>query len=348
MLPLPSRGYSLTVERVFSGIQPTGDIHVGNYAGAIKQWVDLLDDFECFFCIVDYHALTVEFDPRDMSERIYNTVVVNIACGLDPARCTIFLQSHVPAHTELTWFLNTVTPMGELGRMTQFKEKSEHQKQNVNAGLFDYPVLMAADILLYKASVVPVGEDQLQHVELCRDVARRFNARYGEVFPEPRAKVGPAPRILGLDGKAKMSKSLGNTLGVLEDPESIRTKLSTAFTDPQRLRRKDPGRPEICNIFTLHSVFSTPEERAAIDHDCRTAGIGCFECKAKLADNLEKTLGPIRTAAQDLLPRRDYIRDVLAQGATRCRAIARETIDEVKTRMGLTQGVLGEAERRIR
>lgn len=322
-------------ERSFSGIQPSGEIHVGNYLGAIQNWVAMLDDYECIFCIVDWHATTVEYDPREMPQRIFDAAVVNIACGLDPDRCTLFVQSAVPEHTELCWALMTVSPMGELGRMTQFKQKSEQHRENVNAGLFAYPVLMAADILLYKATVIPVGEDQIQHIELAREITRHFNSRYGKTFPECRAKLGIAPRVLGLDGKAKMSKSLGNHLGVLETPDEVRRKLKGAYTDPQRLRRSDPGRPEICNIFTMHKGFSAADVVASVDRECRVAGIGCGDCKMLLADAIDARLGPARERAAELRARPERVFQVLEAGAERCRAIARGTMLEVRERMGL-------------
>jgi tryptophanyl-tRNA synthetase len=330
-------------QRVFSGIQPSGEIHVGNYLGAIKNWVAMLDTYDCIFCIVDYHATTIEYDPREMPQRTFDAAAVNIACGLDPARCSLFVQSAVPEHTELCWALTIATPMGELGRMTQFKQKSEQHKDNVNAGLFTYPVLMAADILLYKARHVPVGEDQVQHLELCREIARRWNARFGELFPEPQPMLGQAARVMGLDGKTKMSKSLGNHLGVLESPETVRAKLKPAYTDPARLRRSDPGNPDICNIFTLHKGFSPPETVARVDRECRTAAIGCGDCKQLLAAHMEETLGPIRERAAQLQASPRLVWDALDAGAGHCRAIARETMREVRAAMGLrgpgTEGV---------
>jgi tryptophanyl-tRNA synthetase len=322
-------------QRAFSGIQPSGEIHVGNYLGAIKNWVEMLDRDECIFCIVDQHATTIEYDPRVMPERIFDAAVANIACGLDPERCTLFVQSAVPEHTELCWAFMVVCPMGELGRMTQYKQKSEQHKDNVNAGLFAYPVLMAADILLYKATKVPVGEDQLQHLELCREIGRHWNARFGDLFPEAQGVLSPAPRVLGLDGKAKMSKSLGNHLGVLEPPEAIAAKLKPAYTDPARLRRTDPGNPDICNIFTMHKGFSPADDVARVDRECRTAGIGCGDCKQLLARHIEETLGPIRARATELRAKPERVWEILDAGAAHCRAIARETMRQVRDAMGL-------------
>lgn len=323
------------MSRIFSGIQPSGEITIGNYLGAIRNWVKLLEEHESIFCIVDQHTLTVEYDADRLQERILEAAAANIAAGLDPEKCTLFVQSFVPEHTELTWYFNTVTPMGDLGRMTQFKEKSKRHSENINVGLFGYPVLQSADILLYKADKVPVGEDQVQHIELSREVARKFNARFGEVFPEPQALLSPAPRIMGLDGKSKMSKSMNNYIGLVEEPESIRKKLATALTDENRKRRTDPGNPDICNIFTLHKSFSPAEDVEMIDVECRRAGIGCVDCKKKLGDRMLADLGPIRERYRHLLDHPDEVRAPLARGAERCRSIAVETMDEVRRVMGL-------------
>jgi tryptophanyl-tRNA synthetase len=320
---------------VFSGIQPSGEIHVGNYLGAVVNWVRLIDQYQSIFSIVDQHALTVEYDPAQFQDRILAAAAANIAAGLDPTRATLFVQSHVPEHTELAWYFSTVTPMGELSRMTQFKEKSEHFRQNVNAGLFTYPVLQAADILLYKAELVPVGEDQVQHIELARAVARHWNKRYGEVFPEPEALLTGSARVMGLDGKTKMSKSLGNHIGLLEEPAAIRAKLAIAVTDENRKRRTDPGNPDVCNVYTMHRGFSTSDQLAMIDRECRTAGIGCVDCKKILADNMIATLAPVREKSAALLARPDDLRATLAAGADRCRAIAQRTMGEVRQAMGL-------------
>ena len=321
--------------RIFSGIQPSGEITIGNYCGAIRNWVKLLDEYDSIFCVVDLHAITVLYDPKEMRERILAAASVNIAAGLDPEKCTLFTQSDVPEHTELSWYFMTVTPMGDLGRMTQFKEKAKRHRENVNVGLFGYPVLQVADILLYKADTVPVGEDQVQHIELSRDVARKWNARFGDVFPEPQAKLSPTPRIMGLDGKTKMSKSMDNYIGLVEEPDSIRAKLSRAMTDENRKRRNDPGNPDICNIFTLHKVFSQAEDVEMVNEECRRAGIGCVDCKKRLADNMLKELDPIRERYRYLLAHPDDVRDALRTGAERCRTIARATMEEVRRAMGL-------------
>lgn len=323
-------------QRLFSGIQPSGEIHIGNYCGAIRNWVRLLDRYECIFCIVDYHAMTVDYDVALLQERIHDAALANIAAGLDPSRCTLFVQSQVPEHTELTWVFNTLTPMGLLGRMTQFKEKSRRQEENVNVGLFTYPILQAADILLYRAVAVPVGEDQIQHIEFARDVARKFNLRFGDYFPEPAALVPQAgARILGLDAQAKMSKSLNNYIGLLEEPEAIWEKLRPAVTDPARVRRNDPGNPLICNIYTIHQCFSPPEVQEEVAQGCRTAGIGCIDCKKKLFEHMRNELDPIRARAAELRAKPGMVEAVLAEGAERCRRIAAETMASVRRATGL-------------
>lgn len=322
--------------RVFSGIQPTGELHIGNYLGAIQNWVKIQNDHECIYCIVDYHAITSSYEPAQMPGRVFEVACGLLAAGIDPDKSTLFVQSDVPQHTELAWAFASVTPMGELSRQTQFKAKSAHQEANINVGLFTYPVLQAADILLYKASLVPVGEDQQQHLELSREIARKFNARFGEgTFPEAQTMFTSTPRIRGLDGQAKMSKSLGNTILVAEDPKELRKKLAGAYTDPSRLRKSDPGDPDICNIFTIHKFFSSQEERAEIDRECRKAGIGCVQCKKMLADNMEAHFGPIQQRWTELRADPDQVWDILERGAAHCREIAGETLEQVRSRMGL-------------
>ncbi len=322
-------------KRIFSGIQPSGTIHIGNYFGAIENWVRLMKDYECFFGIVDYHAITESFDPALMQKRIWAAALDNIAAGLDPARCTIFVQSHVPEHTELCWLLNCVTPMGELGRMTQFKEKSERERENVTAGLLNYPILQAADILIYKAAAVPVGEDQAQHLELAREIARRFNSRFGDYFPEPQTLIGRGARVMGIDGGAKMSKSLENTIGVAEEPDAIWEKLRPAKTDEARKRRNDPGNPDRCNIFSYHKLVTPEGEIREVVEGCTTAGIGCLDCKKIFFNNLRKVLDPIRERRQALEREPEAVREALREGAVRARAIAQETVRGAKKLMGL-------------
>ncbi len=257
-----------------------------------------------------------------------------LAAGIDPEKATLFVQSHVPQHTELAWALGSVTPLGELERMTQFKDKSARE-ETIPAGLLNYPVLQAADILLYRADRVPVGEDQLQHLELAREIARRWNTRFGtDYFPEPQPILSQAKRIVGLDGKAKMSKSLGNTIGVLDSPEVIWEKLRPAMTDPARKTKRDPGTPEICNIYALHQHLSTPAEIERVAVQCRTAAWGCLDCKRLLADNMIAALAPIRERALELKANPGRVREVLAHGAARCRMLAEDTLSRVRDTMG--------------
>ncbi|MCX7965804.1 MAG: tryptophan--tRNA ligase [Syntrophorhabdaceae bacterium] len=323
------------MKRIFSGIQPTGEIHIGNYVGAIKQWVELTEEYDCIYCVVDYHAITIEYDIETLKQRTINTGLILLACGLSPDNSKIFVQSHVPEHTELTWIFNCVTPIGELERMTQFKDKARQHRENINMGLMDYPVLQAADILIYKAGYVPVGEDQVQHIELSREIARKFNSRFGKIFPEPQAILSQAPRILGVDGVNKMSKSMNNYIGLLEDKETIWEKLRTAVTDVNRVRRTDPGTPELCNIYTIHTAFSKNEVLLEIDKGCRSASIGCIDCKKTLFQNMMKELDPIREKAEALKKDENYVKDVLINGAKACSEIAKKTMEEVRSGLGL-------------
>jgi len=324
--------------RIFSGIQPTGELHIGNYLGAVKNWVTLQRQYDSFFCIVDYHAITVPYEPADLRQRTRDMAVSLIAAGLDPSACTLFVQSMVPEHTELAWIFNTVTPLGELERQTQFKEKSGRQ-ESIAAGLLNYPVLQAADILLYKADLVPVGEDQVQHLELTREIARRWNVRFAPdeapFFPEPQPLLTPTRRIMGLDGRAKMSKSLDNTVGLLEDPKVVWEKLRPAVTDPKRVRRTDPGTPEVCNIYHLHRAFSSPAAVENVALQCSTAGWGCIDCKKVLFDFMEAELRPMRERAAEVRANAHELDDILAAGAVHARGVAAETLREVKEIMGL-------------
>ena len=320
---------------VFSGIQPSGELHIGNYLGAIRNWVGLIDTHDCVYAVVDYHAITQDYEPHELPTRVFDMAVDLLACGIDPARCILFRQSEVPQHTELAWILSCCTQFGELGRMTQFKDKSVRQADNINVGLFTYPVLMAADILAYRAGYVPVGDDQLQHLELCREVARRFNHRFGELFPEPKPILSSTPRVRGLDGQAKMSKSIGNTVNLRDPPEVIAKKLAVAVTDPNRRRRADPGNPDVCNVFALHERFSPTQVCAWVREGCTHATIGCVECKRALAGNMAEVLRPIREAALDLAARPDFVRDVLAAGAARARERAAATVALVRRAIGI-------------
>jgi tryptophanyl-tRNA synthetase len=322
--------------RIFSGIQPSGELHIGNYLGAVKNWVALQETAESIFCIVDYHAITVPYEPAQLRQRRRQMAISILAAGVDPERASLFVQSDVPEHTELAWILNSVTPLGELERQTQFKEKAQRQ-ESVSAGLLNYPILQAADILLYRADRVPVGEDQLQHLELSRVVARRWNAQYSPdepFFPEPQAELTPTRRIMGLDGQAKMSKSMGNTIGLLDTPEEIWAKLRPAVTDPKRVKKTDPGTPEVCNIYHPHRAFSPPPVVEHVANMCRTAGWGCIECKKVLAEHMETELVPIRRRAELLRDEPARVDDALATGAAHCLTLAEETMRGVRDRMG--------------
>ena len=323
--------------RIFSGIQPSGELHIGNWLGAVQNWVNLQRSYESLICVVDLHAITGKYDHDTLAQRTLDMAIGLLAAGIDPDQATLFVQSHVPQHTELQWLLNTVTPLGELERMTQFKDKSQ-RFESVPAGLLNYPVLMAADILLYRADLVPVGDDQVQHLELTREIARRWNAEFGrgtDFFAEPQPILTEAKRITGLDGQAKMSKSLGNTIGLLDSPEEIWQKLRPAKTDPARVTRHDPGNPDICNIYHLHKYFSPPETVALVAENCRGAKWGCLDCKRVLADNMIATLAPIRERALQLQANRARVDEILADGASTARGLAVETMREVRDRMGL-------------
>ncbi len=327
------------MSRIFSGIQPSGELHIGNYLGAVKNWVALQAQYESFFCVVDYHAITASFAPEDLRRRTREMAASLLAAGLDPERCTLFVQSRVPEHTELQWIFNTLTPLGELERQVAFKEKAARQEQ-VMAGLFNYPILQAADILLYLADRVPVGEDQVQHLELSRVIARNWNSRFapeGEpYFPEPQPALTPIRRVVGLDGNTKMSKSLNNTIGLLETPDEIWAKLRPAVTDPARVKKTDPGNPDNCPVvFGLHRAFSPPATVAEVETNCRSAAWGCVDCKKALFEHMNAELTPIRTRAQALAEQPSLVDAALDAGAGKARTVARQTMAHVKDRMGL-------------
>jgi tryptophanyl-tRNA synthetase len=324
------------MKTVFSGIQPSGELHVGNYVGAIRNWVEMQEQYRCVFCIVDYHALTQDYPVKEMSKRVFDMTIDILALGVDHERSTLFLQSMVPEHTELCWVFNNVTGVGDLERMTAYKDKVDHQPDNINAGLFDYPVLQAADILLYKAELVPVGQDQVQHIELARRIARSFNHRWGKVFPECEAKLTATPKLLGLDGKHKMSKSLGNHIALSAvDEKPLRKLLAKAVTDEKRVERTDPGDPDVCNVFAMHGMFSTEDDRAWVRQGCTTAGIGCVDCKARLAERMLEHFAPYRERRAALLAHPERVKEILYAGAEKARSQARTTMDEVRHKLGL-------------
>ena len=323
------------MKTVFSGIQPTGELHLGNYIGAVRNWVALQEQYRCVFSVVDYHSLTQQYEPKEMGKRVFDMTVDLLALGVDPERSILFVQSMVPEHTELCWVFNNVTGFGDLERMTQFKDKSESQPENINAGLFEYPVLQTADILLYKAELVPVGQDQVQHIELARRIGRSFNHRWGKVFPECQPLLTETPKVLGLDGKAKMSKSLGNHIPLTADEKKLKKLLGRAVTDEKRVNREDVGDPDVCNVFSMHKFMSTEEDRAWVREGCTTAGIGCVDCKGRLAENLGAHLAPYRERREQLLAEPERVKNILYAGAEKASAVAKRTMGEVRQKLGL-------------
>ena len=322
-------------KRVFSGARPTARQHIGNLLRAIDNYVKLQQEYDCVYCIVDIHSLTTLQDTHKIQENINDLALDWLAAGLDPQKSIIFVQSHVPEVTELQTYLGMLTPLSWLLRVPTFKEKAKAQPDNINYGLVGYPVLMTADIVLYKAEVIPVGEDQLPHIELAREIVRRFNTKFGETFPEPIGKLTNFPTVPSLTGKSKMSKSEeGSTIDIAHTAEETAARIMTAVTDPERKFRKDPGHPEICNVYTLHKYF-TPAEVENIGAECRKAGIGCVDCKKLLAKNMNQALAPIRAKRAELAARPDYVKEVLEDGAKRARVIAQATMQEVRQKMGL-------------
>src|ERR1700728_762459 len=328
---------SKTRPRVLSGMRPTGKLHLGNYMGALANWVKLQDDYECYFFIADVHALTTDYaDTSNIAPNTREVILDYLAAGLDPAKSVLFVQSHVAQHYELPMYLGMITPVGWLERVPSYKEMQENlsHKDLTTYGFLGYPVLMASDILLYQPKFVPVGQDQQAHVELTREVARRFNHFYKldgrEVLPEPDVLLTPSPKLPGTGGR-KMSKSYGNTIE-LSDPEPVvRQKLKTMVTDPARIRRKDPGDPDKCPVGDLHKVFSTPETLAKVYDGCRSAGIGCIECKGWAADALVQVLNPIQERRAKL--REDEVEAILDEGSQRAFARAEQTMVEVRAAM---------------
>jgi len=323
--------------RIFSGIRPTGGLHIGNYLGAIKQWISLQESNECVFCIVDLHAITTPYDPKELQKNILDTTAVYLAAGINPEKSIIFVQSEVKDHTELAWLLGTITPMGELGRMTQFKDKSKQHKDYVNAGLFTYPVLMAADILLYKGQAVPVGKDQEQHVELTRTIAKKFNQKFGKIFPEPETilpKVGA--KIMSLtDPKKKMSKSdePKSYISLFDSPEDIQKKIMSAETDSGKdITYNITKKPGISNLLTIYSLL-TGKTTQELEREFKGKGYGDF--KKSLAKILIDYLEPFRRKQKELQTRDVYVKDILSKGASRARVIAQSTMQEVRSKMGL-------------
>jgi tryptophanyl-tRNA synthetase len=330
-----------TRKRVLSGMRPTGKLHLGHYVGALQNWVAMQDEYECFFCVVDWHALTTDYaDTSQVKENSIEIMFDWLAAGLDPEKSVIFIQSHVPEHAELHLLLSMITPLGWLERVPTYKEQRENIKDKDlgTYGFLGYPVLQAADILAYKANVVPVGEDQVAHIELTREIARRFNGFYGTkktVFPEPQHLLTPTPKLPGTDGR-KMSKSYGNSI-MLSDPEPVvRQKLKTMVTDPARVRRSDPGNPDVCPVGDLHKIFSSKETLAKVYDGCRSAGIGCIECKGWAADALVTLLSPMRERRRKFEENPRLAWDILEDGTKRARAAAAETMKDVRAAMGMS------------
>ncbi len=319
--------------RIFSGIQPSGVVHLGNDLGAIRNYVRLQHEYEAIYAIVDYHALTSTHDGDVLRQRTREMAASLLALGLDPERCTLFVQSHRPEVTELTWLLATVTPVSWLERTPTYKEKKANQPDDVNHGLLTYPALQAADIIIYKASLVPVGRDQSAHLELSREIVRAFNARYGETFPEPQAVFTDSPTVLGTDGVKKMSKSLANTIDILSSPDVIRKQIMSMVTDTQRILRTDPGRPEVCNVCQLQPSFGDDYEDLWDGE--RTARTGCVDMKRLLADRIIARYAEPRERYEALMRDPGRVDEILAAGAERIRPIAEATMAEVRDKMGL-------------
>jgi tryptophanyl-tRNA synthetase len=319
-------------KRILSGMRPTGKMHLGHLHGALNNWKRLQGDYECFYFVADWHALTSEYaDTKIIKDSIYDMVIDWITVGLDPEVATFFIQSHIKEHAELHLIFSMITPLPWLERNPTYKEqlKELSQKDLYTYGFLGYPVLQAADILMYKANGVPVGEDQAPHVEMTREIARRFNHLYTEVFPVPDVLLTPTSKLLGID-RRKMSKSYGNAIYLTDTKEEINNKVGQMITDPQRAKKIDPGDPDVCNVFSFHEIY-TPEERVRqIDKDCRSASIGCVDCKKIMAVNLDKSLEPMREKRKELESDIDRVRDIIDRGNAKARLIAQKTMEEVK------------------
>jgi tryptophanyl-tRNA synthetase len=321
--------------RILSGMRPTGPLHLGHLTGALDNWVRLQDTHDCHFCVVDWHALTTDYaKPEGIRENILEVATDWLAAGLDPQRSILFIQSQVPEHAELHLLLSMVTPLSWLERVPSYKEQQQQlsDRDLSTYGFLGYPLLQSADILIYKANAVPVGEDQAPHVELTREVARRFNHLYAGVFPEPQTLLTATPRVPGIDGR-KMSKSYRNAVFLKDPPEAVRAKIKPMVTDPARKRRTDPGNPDICPVFDLHKAFSPPETQAWAAEGCRTAGIGCLDCKGRLIEHLLHRLEQIHARRPEYAARPDTVWDILDEGSRRAREVARATMEEVRAAM---------------
>ena len=317
--------------RVFSGARPTGRQHLGNYLGAIQNYVALQEDYDCVYCIVDVHALTTVETTQDLRQNTVEMVLDWLAAGIRPDESIVFVQSHIPQVMELHTYLSMVTQFGKLTDLPTFKDKVRQQPENVNYGLVGYPVLMTADIVLYKTDVVPVGIDQAPHLEFAREIVRSFNFRYNtKVLVEPQVKHTEIKKVLGIDGREKMSKSLNNHIELASSPEETTARVREMVTDPARIKRTDPGNPDVCNVFTMHKIFSSADDIAMVNVECRRAGIGCVDCKKLLAGNLNKHLEPFRARRAEFAAKPRYVQEVLNDGAKRARVIAEKTMEEVR------------------
>jgi tryptophanyl-tRNA synthetase len=319
-------------KRILSGMRPTGKLHLGHYFGVLQNWIALQDEYDCFFMIADWHALTSEWENAGAIPKNVREIAADwIACGIDPEKSCIFVQSEIPEHLELNMILSCLTPLGWLERVPTYKEAREQNPDKVgNYAFLGYPVLQAADILLYKGNVVPVGEDQLPHLELAREIVRKFATHYGEgIFPEPAGKLTQTPRLMGLDN-ARMAKSKGNTIDLSEDLASVEKKVKGMFTDPNRKKRSDPGNPHVCNVFAFHGMLNAKERTSQIEVDCKGAKIGCVECKAELAGRMVDWLRPIQERRKALISEPGKLDAILARGTERARAVAKATMKEVR------------------
>jgi len=319
-------------KRILSGMRPTGLLHLGNYFGALANWIDMQDMYDCFFFIADWHALTSEYEETSQIRGHIQSLIIDwLSAGLSPEKCTLFVQSQIKEHAELFLILSMITPVPWLERNPTYKDQIVQlsNKDLSTFGFLGYPVLQAADIIMYKANGVPVGIDQVPHVEITREITRRFNFLYGEVFPEPEAILTETPKILGVD-RRKMSKSYNNAIYLSDGPEEIRSKVMMMITDAQRMRRSDPGDPDVCNVFTFHKIYTAPERVAEIDKDCRSAKIGCVECKKIMAENLITGLAPIREKRAFYEQRPELVKEILSQGGEKARAVARQTMGQVR------------------
>jgi tryptophanyl-tRNA synthetase len=331
-----------TRPRVLSGFRPTGPMHIGHLVGALDNWIKMQDTHECFFVICDWHALTSEYaDTSHLKEYVEDMALDWLAAGLDPNKCTMFVQSHVKEHAELHLLLSMIVPVAWLERVPTYKEQQQQiaHRDLTNYGFLGYPVLQAADILIYRADLVPVGEDQLAHLELCREIARRFNSLYGPVFPEPQAKTTRVPRVPGIDGR-KMSKSYGNAINLADPIEESRQKILKMVTDPARKTRKDPGNPDVCPVYDLHKAFSDRATLDLVNVECRRAGFGCIDCKTYLLGHLEPVLRPIQERRARQNQDRARVREILVEGARRARIEARNTMERVRAAMKIDTGVV--------